>query len=60
MIITGDITQIDLPNPRASSGLIEATSLLDDVKGIKIIKFERSDVMRHPLVFKIIERYENR
>ena len=60
MIITGDITQIDLPNPRNSSGLIEATSLLDDVKGIKIIKFERSDVMRHPLVFKIIERYENR
>lgn len=59
MIVTGDITQIDLPNPHYS-GLIEATSLLDDVKGIKIIKFERSDVMRHPLVFKIIERYENR
>ncbi|MBO4667004.1 MAG: PhoH family protein, partial [Bacilli bacterium] len=59
MIVTGDITQIDLPNPHYS-GLIEATSLLDDVKGIKIIKFERGDVMRHPLVFKIIERYENR
>lgn len=59
MIVTGDITQIDLPN-KNYSGLIEATSLLDDVKGIKIIKFEREDVMRHPLVFKIIERYENR
>ena len=59
MIVTGDITQIDLPNPHFS-GLVEATSLLDDVKGIKIIKFERNDVMRHPLVFKIIERYENR
>ena len=59
MIVTGDITQIDLPNPHYS-GLVEATSLLDDVKGIKIIKFEREDVMRHPLVFKIIERYENR
>lgn len=59
MIVTGDITQIDLPN-KSYSGLIEATSLLDDVKGIKIIKFERNDVMRHPLVFKIIERYENR
>ena len=59
MIVTGDITQIDLPN-KSYSGLIEATSLLDDVKGIKIIKFERNDVMRHPLVFKIIERYEKR
>ena len=57
MIITGDITQIDLPHHR-ESGLIEATSLLDDIKGIKIIKFQKDDVMRHPLVFKIIERYE--
>lgn len=59
MIITGDITQIDLPHTR-ESGLIEATNLLEDIKGIKIIKFQKDDVMRHPLVFKIIERYENR
>jgi len=59
MIITGDVTQIDLPY-KNQSGLIEATNLLDDIKGIKIIKFQRDDVMRHPLVFKIIERYENR
>ena len=59
MIITGDITQIDLPHPN-HSGLIEATSLLHDVKGIKVINFQRDDVMRHPLVFKIIEKYENR
>lgn len=59
MIITGDITQIDLPT-KNQSGLVEATSLLDNIKGIKIIKFQRDDVMRHPLVFKIIERYENK
>ena len=59
MIITGDITQIDLPHPN-HSGLIEATNLLSDVKGIKVINFQRDDVMRHPLVFKIIEKYENR
>ena len=59
MIITGDITQIDLPQPN-HSGLIEATNLLSDVKGIKVINFQRDDVMRHPLDFKIIEKYENR
>ena len=59
MIITGDITQIDLPNA-SQSGLIEATNLLQDIDGIKIIKFNKEDVMRHPLVFKIIERYENK
>ena len=57
MIITGDITQIDLPN-KSQSGLIEATSILDGIEGIKIIKFNKDDVMRHPLVFKIIKRYE--
>lgn len=59
MIITGDVTQIDLPHYQ-QSGLIEATSILDDIKGIKIIKFQKDDVMRHPLVFKIIERYESK
>ena len=59
MIITGDITQIDLPNSN-QSGLVEATNLLNDIEGIKIIKFSKEDVMRHPLVFKIIERYENK
>ena len=59
MIITGDVTQIDLPR-YTKSGLIEATSLLDDIQGIKILKFQKDDVMRHPLVFKIIERYEGR
>lgn len=57
MIITGDITQIDL-NYREKSGLIEATNILKGIKGVSIITFNRFDVMRHPLVSKIIARYE--
>lgn len=59
MIITGDITQIDLPNKNIS-GLIDAVSLLDEIEGIRIVNFQKYDVMRHPLVYKIIERYENK
>lgn len=59
MIVTGDITQIDLPN-KNFSGLVEAVSLLKNIDGIKIVKFKKDDVMRHPLVFKIIERYDNK
>ena len=44
MIITGDVTQIDLPNKNIS-GLIEAVKILEDVDGIKMIHFNRSDVM---------------
>ncbi|MDD4000084.1 MAG: PhoH family protein [Bacilli bacterium] len=58
MIITGDITQIDLPN-RNASGLIQALSILEAIDGIKVCRFDSNDVMRHPLVQKIIERYEN-
>lgn len=57
MIITGDITQIDLPSKHVS-GLIEATNILKDIKGIDMVHFIQDDVMRHPLVSKIIERYE--
>lgn len=59
MIITGDITQIDLPH-NVLSGLVEAMELLKDVRGIKIISFDSYDVMRHPLVHKIIQKYEGR
>ena len=59
MIITGDITQIDLPN-KSSSGLIEATRLLADIDGIKHIEFGALDVMRHPIVTKIIAKYEEK
>ena len=56
-VITGDITQIDLPggNP---SGLIEAKRVLKDVSGIEFCQFGHSDVVRHPLVQKIIQAYE--
>lgn len=57
MIITGDITQIDLPS-HTTSGLIEATHLLKGIQGISFVHFNKNDVMRHPLVSKIIEKYE--
>lgn len=57
MIVTGDITQIDLPSNQGS-GLIEATNILKKIKGIDMVHFIQDDVMRHPLVSKIIERYE--
>ena len=56
MIITGDITQIDLPY-KTMSGLVEALNILKDINGISIVRFSSSDVMRHPLVFKIVNRY---
>jgi phosphate starvation-inducible PhoH-like protein len=56
-VITGDITQIDLPNPR-KSGLIEAMNVLDGVDGIRFIHFEDGDVVRHHLVQRIIRAYD--
>ena len=56
-IITGDITQIDLP-PSDKSGLAEATRILSKIKGIKFIKFSSRDVVRHQLVKNIINAYE--
>ncbi|MBB5180821.1 phosphate starvation-inducible PhoH-like protein [Planomicrobium koreense] len=58
MIITGDKTQIDLPRG-AESGLIAAEKVLQGVRGIHVQYLERGDVVRHPLVSKIIEAYEN-
>ncbi len=58
-IITGDITQIDLPNLR-KSGLVDALEILEDIKGISIFRFTHKDVVRHPLVQKIIQAYEKR
>ena len=56
-VITGDVTQIDLPQGKAS-GLIQARSLLEGIKGIKFVYFTRDDVVRHPLVQEIIDAYE--
>ena len=56
-IVTGDVTQIDLPYIK-KSGLIEAIEILDDIDGISIFRFTHKDVVRHPLVQKIILAYE--
>jgi phosphate starvation-inducible protein PhoH and related proteins len=57
-VITGDLTQIDLPNPK-KSGLLEAVRVLDGVEGIRFCHFEDSDVVRHHLVQRIVRAYEN-
>ncbi len=55
-VITGDVTQIDLPN--AFSGLVHALPLINKISGISVCEFKNTDVMRHPLVKKIIKAYE--
>ena len=57
-VITGDITQIDL-DENDKSGLIDAKNILRDINGIEFVYFSKTDVVRHPLVKKIIEAYEN-
>lgn len=58
-VITGDITQIDLPEG-ARSGLVEASEILYDIEGIAFMMFTEKDVVRHPLVQEIIKAYETR
>jgi phosphate starvation-inducible PhoH-like protein len=57
-VITGDITQIDLPSEK-SSGLIEAKTILQDIPGIRFVYFSKNDVVRHKLVQEIIKAYED-
>ena len=56
LIITGDITQIDLPK-NTKSGMVEALNILKNIDGISIVQFNENDVVRHPLVKKIINAY---
>jgi phosphate starvation-inducible PhoH-like protein len=56
-VVTGDITQIDLPNPKAS-GLIEALRIVKNVEGIGFVYFDDSDVVRHKLVQQIVRAYD--
>ena len=56
-VITGDETQIDLP-PHKHSGLLEAHRALKHIEGIAIVEFSKRDVVRHPLVQRIIAAYE--
>jgi len=57
-VITGDITQIDLPNEKVS-GLVEANDILQEIKGIRFVFFSKKDVVRHQLVQDIIKAYED-
>jgi phosphate starvation-inducible PhoH-like protein len=57
-VITGDITQIDLPNDK-TSGLIEAEIILKKIEGIKFLRFSEIDVVRHPLVQDVIRAYNH-
>jgi phosphate starvation-inducible PhoH-like protein len=56
-VITGDVTQVDLPSD-TESGLVEAAHVLRSVRGVGFMRFEPSDVVRHPLVRSIIEAYD--
>lgn len=57
MVVTGDVTQIDLPNWRRS-GLLEAIDVLGGVEGIAFVHFDEQDVVRHPLVQRIVRAYD--
>ena len=57
MIITGDMTQIDLPNPQ-KSGLVEALRILDGIEGIGVVELTKNDLVRHKLVTRIVQAYE--
>jgi phosphate starvation-inducible PhoH-like protein len=57
MVVTGDITQIDLPNGRRS-GLLDAVEILRGVEGISFVQFDERDVVRHSLVQRIVRAYE--
>jgi phosphate starvation-inducible PhoH-like protein len=59
MVIAGDLSQIDLPHG-TRSGLRDALDTLEGVPGIAVVRFDRRDVVRHPLVARIVEAYEQR
>ena len=56
MVVTGDVTQIDLDGK--ASGLVHATGILEDVEGVAVVRLTAKDVVRHPMVMRIIRAYE--
>ncbi|MBM9532324.1 PhoH family protein, partial [Desulfoprunum benzoelyticum] len=56
-VVTGDITQIDLP-AHIGSGLVQAMEVLKDVQGVAMVHFTEADVIRHPLVGRIVRAYD--
>ena len=59
LVVNGDPSQVDLINKK-DSGLIKSKKILKDIEEIKIIEFDHNDVVRHPLVTKIIKAYYNK
>ena len=59
LVVNGDPSQIDLPN-KNQSGLIKSQNILKNIKEISVINFNHKDVVRHPLVTKIVEAYQKR
>ena len=57
--ITGDLSQIDLP-PNIKSGLKDAIEVLEKISGISIIRFSGNDIIRHPMVTRIVNAYDKR
>jgi phosphate starvation-inducible PhoH-like protein len=58
-IVTGDVTQIDLPKS-GDSGLMRAMKMLGSIQGIASVEFDKGDIVRHPLVKHIVEAFEKR
>jgi phosphate starvation-inducible PhoH-like protein len=58
MVICGDPRQVDIPGGTAQSGLHDAVGRLEGVEGISIVRFTAADVVRHPIVGRIVEAYE--
>ena len=59
MVVTGDMTQVDLP-PGVTTGLRDALDTLEGVPGIQVVRFDKRDVVRHPLVAQIVDAYDQR
>jgi phosphate starvation-inducible PhoH-like protein len=57
MVVTGDVTQVDLPREH-QSGLIVVSDILQDVDGVEFVRFGGADVVRHKLVQRIVEAYD--
>jgi phosphate starvation-inducible PhoH-like protein len=59
MVVTGDITQVDLP-PGQLSGLVEAADVLSGIEGVAVCRLTSADVVRHPLVQRVVDAYARR
>ena len=59
MVVTGDPSQVDLP-PSQQSGLVEAADVLEGVDGVAVCRLTAADVVRHPLVQRVVEAYARR